>query len=189
MGSSYSFLETCANTLSLSQFNRTSDVVCRAVFLLLCVVSSWFLAFSSAPQPQRGWQWQQRLFGLLLLPLMMMMMRQRRRRRRRKRRETGSKKERRRKKKNAIMSIRSCSLKAGSSSRESDVIVCVNRPWFLLFFFLLLFLLISSPLLSPSSCHSLYLSNRQEFIELNESSHTRISLDSIPNALDKEAPT
>jgi hypothetical protein len=36
------------------------------------------------------------------------------------------------------------------------LLLCVNRPWFLSF-------------LCFPSCHSLYLSNRREFIELNES--------------------
>jgi hypothetical protein len=54
------------------------------------------------------------------------------------------------------------------------LLLCVNRPWFLSF-------------LCFPSCHSLYLSNKREFIELNESSTTVVSQSVFhSDALEKE---
>jgi hypothetical protein len=148
-------LETCACTHFLIIIIRPDSwrlFFCASFFLpfFLWCDYGWFLALVNAPQPQQRWQRQQQFFRLMMTCLDDNI-------------REGAVKKKKKKTRRRMRLWLFDRARCSSVSYGRIVIVikalllCVNRPWFLSFLYF-------------PSCHSLYLSNSREFIELNESS-------------------
>jgi len=140
------FLETCAHIVWLSPFDRTLDVFFSSFFLLSDTTMVDFLPYWMHLSQNDDDNDNNKLLEWWW---------------RYKRRSSKKEEEDRRRMRLWLFDRARCS--SVSYGRVVIVVVvkalllCVNRPWFLSF-------------LCFPSCHSLYLSNRREFIELNESS-------------------
>jgi hypothetical protein len=135
-------------------------------FFFLWCDYGWFLAFLNAPQPQWRWQQQRRFFGLMMTCIDDDV------------REGAVKKKEEDRRRMRLWLFDRARCSSVSYGRVVIVVkallLCVNRPWFLSF-------------LCFPSCHSLYLSNKREFIELNESSTSVVSQTVFrSNALEKK---